>query len=97
MDSVVGLACGSEGVTVGSGARTTTIAVAETSRVGVTVRGSSNEATEDGIISVVHVTGVVVVGARTQNSGGVGCPVSSLKVAPKLHETRVSITSMASD
>ena len=36
-------------------------------------------------------------GRDALNSGGVGCPVSSLKVAPKLHETRVSITSTASD
>jgi len=37
------------------------------------------------------------VGRHALNSSGVGCLVSSLKVAPKLHETRVSITSMASD
>ena len=37
------------------------------------------------------------VGRDALNSGGVGCPVSSLKVAPKLHETGVSITSTASN
>ena len=63
----------------------------------MTVRGGSDEATEDGIISVVPVTRVAVVGARTQNSGGVGCPMSSLKVAPRLLETRVSITSTNMD
>ena len=95
MDSVAGSAHGSEGVTIGSGARTT--AIAETSRVGVTVRGGSNEAIEDGIASVVPMTRAVVVGARTQNSGDVGYPVSSLKVAPKLVETGMSITSTDMD
>ena len=33
-----------------------------------------------------------MVGTETQNSGGVGYLVSSLKVAPRLLETRVSIT-----
>ena len=41
---------------------------------------------------VVPVTRVAVVGPETQNIGGVGYPVSSLKVAPRLLETRVSIT-----
>ena len=59
----------------------------------MTARDGSDEATEDGIISVVPVIGVVVVGARTQNSGGVGCPMSSLKVAPRFLETGVSVTS----
>ena len=58
--------------------------------MGVTVRGSSDEATEDGIISVVPMTRVAMVGVGTQNSGGVGYPVSSLKVAPKLLETGMS-------
>ena len=95
MDSVAGSACGLEGVTIGSGARTTTVAVAvaKTSRVGVIVRGGSNEAIEDEIISVVPMTGATVVGARTRNSGGVGYPMSSLKVAPNLLETGVSVTS----
>ena len=61
--------------------------------MGVTVRGGSDEAIEDGIVLVVLVTGAAVVGARTQNSGGVGCPVSSLKVAPRLLEIGVSVTS----
>jgi len=90
VDLVDGSACGLEGVIVGSGARTVT--VAKTSRVGVTVKGGSDEATEDGIISIVPVTLATMVGARTQNSGGVGCPVSSLKVAPKLLKTGMSIT-----
>ena len=59
----------------------------------MTVRGSSDEATEDRIVSVVLVTGAAVVGARTHNSVGVGCPVSSLKVAPRHLEIGESITS----
>ena len=51
-----------------------------------------DDATDDGIISVVLVTRAVVVGIETQNTGGVGCPVCSLKVAPRLLETRVSVT-----
>ena len=51
-----------------------------------------DDATDDGIISVVLVTRAVVVGPETQNTGGVGYPVSSLKVASGLLETRVSIT-----
>ena len=97
MDSVAGSACGSEGVTVGSGARIAAVAIAETSRVGLTIRGGLDEATEDGIFLVVPMTGAAMVGAGTQNSGGVGCPVSSLKVAPKLLETGVSVTSTDSD
>ena len=58
----------------------------------MTVRGGSDEATEDGIVSVVPMTGAAVVGARALNSGGVGYPVSSLKVAPRLLEIGVSVT-----
>jgi hypothetical protein len=67
------------------------------SSVVVTIGGGSVEATEDGIISVVPVTGAAVVEAKTQNSRGVGCPVISLKVAPKLRDTGVSVTSTESD
>ena len=59
----------------------------------MTVRGGSDEATEDGIVLVVPVMGVAMVGARALNSGGVGYPVSSLKVAPRLLEIGVSVTS----
>ena len=44
-----------------------------------------------GIISVI---GAAVVGIGTQNTGGVGYPASSLKVALRLLETRVSITNI---
>ena len=63
----------------------------------MTVRGGSDKATEGGIISIVPVTRVAVVGARTHNSGGVGYPVSSLKVAPRLLKIGVSITSTNMD
>ena len=59
----------------------------------ITIRGGSNDAIDDGSISVVLVTRATVVGTGTHNSGGVGCPVSSLKVAPRLLETGVSVTS----
>jgi hypothetical protein len=42
-------------------------------------------------------TGAAMVGARALNSGGVGCPVSSLKVAPRLLETGMSVTSTEVD
>ena len=95
--SVTDMAYDSRGVTVGSGATSASVAVAEASSVGVTIGGGSDEATEDGRVSVVLVTRATEVGARTQNSRGVGYPMSSLKVAPKLLETGVSVTSMDSD
>ena len=95
VDLVAMSAYGSEGVTVGSGARIA--AVTETSRVEVTVRGGLDEATEDGRVSVVLVTGATMVGTRTKKSRGVGCPMSSLKVAPKLLDTGVSVTNIDSD
>jgi hypothetical protein len=67
------------------------------SSVVVTIGGGSDEAIEDEIISVVPVTRAAVVGARTRDSEGVGCPMSSLKVAPKLRETGVSVTDSDSD
>ena len=39
------------------------------------------------------VTGAMVVGTGTYRSGGVGCPVNSLKEAPRLLDTEVSSTS----
>ena len=61
--------------------------------IGITIAGGSDDATDDESISVVPVTGATMVGIGTRNSGGVGCPVSSLKVAPRLLETGVSVTS----
>ena len=60
---------------------------------GITVGGGSDDATDDGSVSVVPVTGATVVGTGTHNSSSVGYPVSSLKVAPRLLETGVSVTS----
>ena len=60
---------------------------------GIIVGGGSNDATDDGSISTVPVTRVTVVGARTCSSGGVGYPISSLNVAPRLLDTGVSVTS----
>ena len=51
-----------------------------------------DDATDDGIVSVVLVTGVAMVGIGTQKTRGVGCPVSSLKGALRLLETGVSMT-----
>ena len=59
----------------------------------MTVAGGYDDATEEGSVSVVPVIGATVEGPRTCRYGGVGCPVNSLKVAPKLLETEVSGTS----
>ena len=75
-------------MTVGSGATSVAVAVAETTEV-----TSSDDATDDGSVSVVPVTRATMVGTGTHSSGCVGCPVSSLKVAPRLLETRMSVTS----
>ena len=82
------MACDSRSITVGSGATSAAVVVAETTEV-----TGSDDATDDGSISVVLVIGAAMVGIGTHNSGGVGCPVSSLKVAPRLLETGVSVTS----
>ena len=60
---------------------------------GVTVGAGSDDATDDVRVSVVPVTGATVVGIGTRNFGGVGYPISSLKVAPRLLDTGVSATS----
>ena len=62
--------------------------------VGMTITGGSNDATDEGSVSVVPVTGATVEGPGTRCYGGIGCPINSLKVAPRLLETRVSITSI---
>jgi len=60
---------------------------------GITIGAGSDDATNDGSVSIVPVTGAMVVGTGTRNFGGVGYPVKSLNVAPRLLETRVSVTS----
>ena len=53
----------------------------------------SDDATKEGSVSVVPVIGATIEGPRTCKYGGVGCPVNSLKVTPRLLETEVSGTS----
>ena len=59
----------------------------------MTEAASSDDATEEGSISVVPVIGATIEGPRTCKYGGVGCPVNSLKDAPRLLDTIVSSTS----
>ena len=59
----------------------------------MTVVGGSDDATEEGSVSVVPVIGATIEGPRTCKYGGVGCPVNSLKEAPRLLDTVVSGTS----
>ena len=56
----------------------------------MTVAGGSNDATDDGSVSIVLVIGATVEGPGTCSSSGVGCPVNSLNEAPRLLETGVS-------
>ena len=53
----------------------------------------SDDATEEGSVSVVPVIGATVEGPGTSKYGGVGCPVNSLKDALRLLDTVVSGTS----
>ena len=59
----------------------------------MTIVGGSDDATEEGSVSVVPVIGATIEGPGTYKYGGVGYPVDSLKVAPRLLETEVSNTS----
>ena len=59
----------------------------------MTVAGGSDDATEEGSIFVVPVIGATIEGPGTCRYGGVGCPVNSLKEAPRLLDTEVSSTS----
>ena len=61
--------------------------------IGTTVAAGSDDATDEGSVSVVLVTRATMVEARTCSSGCIGYPVNSLNVAPRLLETRVSVTS----
>ena len=53
----------------------------------------SDDATEEGSVSVVLVIGATIEGPGTCRYGRVGYPINSLKVAPRLLETEVSGTS----
>ena len=59
----------------------------------MTEAASFDDATEEGSVSVVSVIGATVEGPGTCRYGGVGCPVNSLKEAPRLLDTVVSSTS----
>ena len=56
----------------------------------MTEAAGSDDATKEGSISVVAVIGATIEGHGTCRYGGVGCPVNSLKEAPRLLETEVS-------
>ena len=53
----------------------------------------SDDATEEGSVSVVPVIGATVEGPGTCRYRGVGIPINSLKEAPRLLETEVFDTS----
>jgi len=59
----------------------------------MTVAAGSDDATDEGSVSVVPVIGATVEGLVTCRYGGVGYPINSLNVAPMLLETGVSGTS----
>ena len=59
----------------------------------MTVSAGSDDATEEGSVSIVLVIGATIEGPRTCKYSGVGCPVNSLKEAPRLLDTVVSNTS----
>ena len=59
----------------------------------MTGAAGSDDATEEGSVSIVPVIGATIEGPRTCKYGRVGYPVNSLKVAPRLLETKVSGTS----
>ena len=60
---------------------------------GMTEAGVSDDATDEGSISIVPVIGATVEGPEMCRYGGVGCPANSLNVALRLLETEVSGTS----
>ena len=57
---------------------------------GITEAGGSDDATNEGSISIAPIIGATVEGLGTCRYGGVGYPANSLKVAPRLLETVVS-------
>ena len=60
---------------------------------GITEADGSDDATEEGSVSIVLVIGATVEAPGTCKYGRVGYPVNSLKEAPRLLETEVSSTS----
>ena len=59
----------------------------------MTEAAGSDDATEEGSVSVVPIIGATVEGPETCRYGGVGYPVNSLNVAPRLLKTRVPVIS----
>ena len=59
----------------------------------MTGAAGSDDTTEEESVSVVPVIGATMEGPGTYRYGGVGYPVDSLKIAPRLLETVVSGTS----
>ena len=59
----------------------------------MTEAAGSDDATEEGNVSIVLVIGATIEEHGTCRYGGVGCPVNSLKEAPRLLDTIVSSTS----
>ena len=59
----------------------------------MTEAAGSDGATDEGSVSVVPVIGSTIEGPGTCKYGGVGCPINSLKDAPRLLDTVVSGTS----
>ena len=58
----------------------------------MTDAGGSDDATDEGSVSIVPVIGATMEGPGTYRYGGVGYPINSLKEAPRLLETIVSGT-----
>ena len=59
----------------------------------MTVAAGSNDAIEEVSVSIVLVIGATLEGPGTCRYGGVGCPINSLKEAPRFLDTVVSSTS----
>ena len=59
----------------------------------MTEAAGSDDATEEGSVSVVSMIGAAIEGPGICRYGGVGYPVNSLKEAPRLLETEVFGTS----
>ena len=56
----------------------------------MTGAAGSDDATKEGSISIIAMIGVAIEGPGTCRYRGVGCPINSLKEAPRLLETEVS-------
>ena len=59
----------------------------------MTEAAGSDDAIEERSVSIVSIIGATIEGPRTCRYDGVGYPVNSLNVAPRLLETEVSGTS----